>query len=33
MTCGSNLHDISDIDQLEKKPSESIIEVNAEEIK
>ena len=33
MTCGSNLNDISDRDQLDKKPSESIIEVNAEEIK
>tara|TARA_B100001989_G_scaffold164355_1_gene118115 strand:- start:284 stop:385 length:102 start_codon:yes stop_codon:yes gene_type:complete len=33
MTCGSNLHNISDMDQLDKKPSESIIDVNAEEIK
>ena len=33
MDCGENLHDISDMDQLDKKPSESIIDVNAEEIK
>ena len=33
MACGANLHDISDMDQLDKKPSENIIEVKAEEIK
>ena len=32
MNCGSELEDISKINQLNKKPSESIIEVNAEEI-
>ena len=33
MNCGANLEDISKRDQLDKKPSESTIEVKAEEIK
>jgi len=31
--CGENLNDISKINNLDKKPSESTIEVQAEEIK
>ncbi len=30
--CGSNLNDLNKINQLDKKPSESIIEVMAEEV-
>ena len=33
MNCGARLEDISNINQLDKKPSESTIEVKAEEIK
>ena len=33
MNCGADLEDISKRNQLDKKPSESIIEVKAEEIK
>ena len=33
MNCGANLEDIIKRDQLDKKPSESTIEVKAEEIK
>ena len=33
MNCGANLKDIKRKDQLNKKPSESTIEVKAEEIK
>ena len=33
MNCGANLEEISKINQLNKKPSESTIEVKAEEIK
>ena len=33
MNCGANLEDISQRNQLDKKPSESTIEVKAEEIK
>ena len=33
MNCGSYLEDISKINQLDKNPSESTIEVKAEEIK
>ena len=33
MNCGANLENISKITQLDKKPSESTIEVKAEEIK
>ena len=33
MNCGANLDDISKENQLNKKPSESTIEVKAEEIK
>ena len=33
MNCGANLNDINKINQLDKKPSESTIEVQAEEIK
>ena len=33
MNCGANLENISDINQFNKKPSESIIEVKAEEVK
>ena len=33
MNCGENLEEISNKNQLEKKPSESTIEVKAEEIK
>ena len=32
MNCGANLKNISDENQFEKKPSESIIEVKAEEV-
>ena len=32
MNCGTNLSDINKKNSLEKKPSESIIEVQAEEI-
>ena len=31
--CGANLNDINKVNQLDKKPSESTIEVQAEEIK
>ncbi len=33
MNCGANLDDISKESKLDKKPSESTIEVKAEEIK
>ena len=33
INCGANLNDINEINQLDKKPSESTIEVQAEEIK
>ena len=33
MNCGANLENISNYDQFDKKPSESTIEVKAEEIK
>ena len=33
MNCGANLENISNYNQFDKKPSESTIEVNAEEIK
>ena len=33
MNCGANLENISKKNQLNKKPSESTIEVKAEEIK
>ena len=33
MNCGANLNDINKKNQLDKKPSESTIEVQAEEIK
>ena len=33
MNCGSNLEDISKKNQLDNKPSESTIEITAEEIK
>ena len=33
MNCGADLRDISKINQLDKKPSESTIEIKAEEIK
>jgi hypothetical protein len=33
INCGANLKDISKSNQLDKKPSESTIEVKAEEIK
>ncbi len=33
MNCGANLENISKYDQFDKKPSESTIEVKAEEIK
>jgi len=33
MNCGANLDDISKRNQLDKKPSESTIEIKAEEIK
>ena len=33
MNCGADLESISKVNQLEKKPSESTIEVKAEEIK
>ena len=33
MNCGAALNNISDSNQIEKKPSESTIEVKAEEIK
>ena len=33
MNCGANLNDINTGNQLDKKPSESTIEVQAEEIK
>ena len=33
MNCGSNLENISNNNQIDKKPSESTIEVKAEEIK
>ena len=33
MNCGANLEDISKSNQLDKKPSESTIEIKAEEIK
>ena len=33
MNCGANLENISNNDQFDKKPSESTIEVKAEEIK
>jgi len=33
INCGANLNNISKKDQLDKKPSESTIEVKAEEIK
>ena len=33
INCGANLNDINKINQLDKKPSESTIEVQAEEIK
>tara|TARA_B100001248_G_C26986088_1_gene276851 strand:- start:115 stop:456 length:342 start_codon:yes stop_codon:yes gene_type:complete len=32
MNCGANLDNISKINQIEKKPGESTIEINAEEI-
>ena len=33
MNCGTNLNDISEKNKLEKQPSESTIEIKAEEIK
>ena len=33
MNCGANLENIDNIKQFDKKPSESTIDVNAEEIK
>ena len=33
MNCGANLENISNYNESERKPSESIIEVNAEEVK
>ena len=33
INCGANLNDINKINQLDKKPSETTIEVKAEEIK
>ena len=33
MSCGANLENVNKSDQLENKPSESTIEVQAEEIK
>ena len=33
MNCGANLENISNKNQFDKKPSESTIEVNAEEVK
>ena len=33
MNCGANLENITNNNQLDKKPSESTIEVNAEEVK
>ena len=33
MNCGANLENISNNNQFDKKPSESIIEVKAEEVK
>ena len=33
MSCGANLENISNNDQFDKKPSESTIEVKAEEVK
>ena len=33
INCGANLNDINKLNQLDKKPSESTIEVQAEEIK
>ena len=33
MNCGANLENISKYNQFDKKPSESIIEVKAEEVK
>ena len=33
MNCGANLEDINKRNQFDKKPSESIIEIQAEEIK
>ena len=33
MNCGANLNDINTGNQLDKKPSESTIEVSAEEVK
>ena len=33
MNCGANLENISDNNQFDKKPSDSIIEVKAEEVK
>ena len=33
MNCGAYLENISNINQFDKKPSESTIEVNAEEVK
>ena len=33
LNCGANLENISNYDQLNKKPSESTIEVKAEEVK
>ena len=33
MNCGANLENISNNNQFDKKPSESTIEVNAEEVK
>ena len=33
MNCGANLENMSDIHQFDKKPSESTIDVKAEEIK
>ena len=33
MNCGANLEDINEINKLNKKPSETTIEVKAEEVK
>ena len=33
MNCGANLENVSNINQFDKKPSESTIEVKAEEVK
>ena len=33
MNCGSDLENVSKTDQVNKKPSESIVEIKAEEIK